>query len=147
MTKLANKIDMKEMMVNVLNTGKTKAGEILLEVDAPEIADLLAVVLTEVVGASARVIVLQRRTPVMLLNVPNWITEEEVKSSLTQAGVAPWELIRNAKSSISLRTNSGGRGARVARFIVSYPAVLTLAGVGHVVVGWTRFRVKLILFW
>jgi len=146
MRKLVNKIDMKEIRVNVFNTGKTKSGGILLEVDAPEVVDLLAVVLTEVVGASARVRVLQRRTPVMLLNVPDWITEEEIRSSLTQAGVAPWELVRNGKSSISLRTNSCGRGARVARFDVSYPAV-KLAGVSHVVVGWTRCRVKLILYW
>jgi len=47
------------------------------------------------------------------------------------------------KSTISLRTNPGGRYTWVDRFDVTYPATLMLAGAGHVMVGWTRCRVKL----
>jgi len=40
--KVLEDIDLKEMEVNVLNTRKTKTGGIILEVEAPEAADLLA---------------------------------------------------------------------------------------------------------
>jgi len=128
----------------ILNTRKTKAGGILLEVDAPESACTLAEKLKEIVGDAARVRVPQRKTPVLLLNVPDWVDEEEVKGSLIQAGVAPQELVRGDRNSITLRTNTGGRGARVARLDVSYPAALTLAGAGHVTIGLTRCKVKLL---
>jgi len=81
---------------------------------------------------------------VILLNVPDLVNEDDVKSCLTQAGVEPRELDQNGKSSISLKTNPGGRDVWVARFDVTYPAALTLMGAGHVRIGWTQCRVKLL---
>lgn len=71
----------------------------------------------------------------MVVDIPEWVQEEEVNSSLISAGVAPQELIQAGKSSISLRTSSRGRGNQMARLDVSYPAALALASVGYVVVG------------
>jgi len=73
----------------------------------------------------------------MLLNVPVWVDEEEVKSSLTQAGVAPRESVKNGISAISPMTNPGGRGTRVAR---SELTSVGDGGGGHFVIEWIRVK-------
>jgi len=144
MQKIAANVDLRALGVNVITTRITKTGGILLELDAAEDADKLANSIKGVIGELARVSRPQRRTPVLIVGIPDWEEENAVKSSLTQAGVAPQELVNDGKCTISLRDSPGGGGARVARLDVSYPAALTLAGIGHVVVGWTRCRVKLL---
>jgi len=49
---------------------------------------------------------------------------------------------RGVKSTISLKTNPGGRSDRVARLDVPYSAAAKLAELQYVVVEWTKYRFK-----
>jgi len=72
----------------------------------------------------------QRQTPVLLLDIPEWKEEEAIRSNLIQTGVAPLELVHKENHVIPSGLILGPNGTRVDRLDLSYPAALTLAGVG-----------------
>lgn len=144
MKKVSNGVNLTELDVKILNTRRTKTGGILLEVGSQEEANALADKVRKVVGNTARVNLPERRTPVLLLDVPDWLEEEEVRDSLHKAGVDPGELGEPGSNHIVLRDNPGGRGGRVVRINVSFSAAIKLAEAKAVVVGWTKCRVKLL---
>jgi len=91
MKKVATQANKIEIGVDILNMKKTKVGGIILGVDAPKYASKFV---EKVVRDAARVRIPQRQTPVLLLNVPDWVNKEEVKEILVQAGVVLQELVR-----------------------------------------------------
>jgi len=106
MQKVADGVKLQEVGTKIISTRSSKAGGIIVEVDAAEGADLLA----DLLGSRD-----EAHAMVLLLGIPQWKEEEAIKNSLIQAGVAPQELVHGGKSCISLRTNPGNRGARVAK--------------------------------
>ncbi|KAL4132895.1 hypothetical protein QTP88_009971 [Uroleucon formosanum] len=140
MKKVAGTINLGALGVRVLTSRRTRAGGILLEVEGEEKAALLEGKIREVAGDTARVRRPQRKTPVLLLNIPEWAEAEDVVSGLAGAGI-----VVEAKS-VSIRSNGGKRGDldRVARVDLPFRDAIALAVAKAVEVGWTRCRVKLL---
>ncbi|KAL4108282.1 hypothetical protein QTP88_018513 [Uroleucon formosanum] len=140
MKKVAGTINLGALGVRVLTSRRTRAGGILLEVEGEEKAALLEGKIREVAGDTARVRRPQRKTPVLLLNIPEWAEAEDVVSGLAGAGIVV------AAKSVSLRSNGGKRGDldRVARVDLPFRDAIALAVAKAVEVGWTRCRVKLL---
>lgn len=145
MKKMSSGVDLEALGVKVLTTKTTKAGGVLLEVDAEggDVDPLVKAILA-MVGDKARVRRLERRTPVLLLDVPEWVEEEEIKSGLIRAGVPPEALTHNEKSFIVTSTNRGRRQDRVVRIDVPYSTAIILAESRYLVLGWTRCRIRLL---
>jgi len=143
MKKVSGAIDLAALGVRVVTTRRTRAGGILLEVDGLEKAGLLEQKIRQVVGETARVRKPERRTPVLLLDVPEWAETEDVVGGLAKAGVVVAASDGNA---VSIRKNGGKRGAhdRIARVDLPLRDAIALAEAKAVVVGWTRCRVKLL---
>jgi len=113
MKKVSEAVDLTALGVKVFTTRRTRAGGILLEVDGVDKAGLLEEKIRQVVGEVARVRKPERRTPVLLLDVPEWAETEDVVGSLAKAGV----IVAASDGSLSIRKNGGRRGDhdRVAR--------------------------------
>ncbi|CAI6347914.1 unnamed protein product [Macrosiphum euphorbiae] len=75
-------IDLNPLGVTVRGAKRSKAGGIIIEVDGKDDADRLAEGIREAVGAAAAVRRPTRSTPILILDVPNWIEEAEVISQL-----------------------------------------------------------------
>lgn len=78
--KVFTNVNLGDLNVKVLSTMSMKTGEILLEIDGEDKAALLEGIIMEVVGESLRVKKPERRTPVLILNVPDWADDDEVAS-------------------------------------------------------------------
>jgi len=93
-------IEIKKIGVEVLNTRKTWTEGIFLEVGALEAIDLLAKKLQEVIGGTTRVTIPQRQTPVIPLNVPDWV--DQVQSNLgtcrAQEIGPKWEILHHPEN-------------------------------------------------
>jgi len=63
-------------------------GGILLEIDSAEGANTLAEKIKTTIAGKARVTRPERRTSVLLLNVPTWVEEKEVRGGLINVDVA-----------------------------------------------------------
>jgi hypothetical protein len=140
MKKVAGSVDLAALGVKVTTTRRTRAGGILLEVVGEDKAALLEGKIREVAGDTARVRRPERRTPVLLLNIPEWAEVGDVVSGLATAGVVV------AAGGVSLRDNGVGRdhADRVARVDLPLRDAIALATAKAVVIGWTRCRVKLL---
>lgn len=100
----------------VITTRCTRAGGLLLEVEGQEGADHLADKIRAVVEDAARVRTPQGTTTVLILDVPEWATNEEVIDGLKKVGIDCERLKRDDnKNVISITTNISGRGKYVAR--------------------------------
>jgi len=75
-------IDLNPLGVTVKGVKRSKAGGIIIEVDGKDDADRLAEGIKEAVGATAAVRRPTRSTPILILDVPNWMKEAEVVSHL-----------------------------------------------------------------
>jgi len=144
MKRVTSRVDITAIGVKVRTTRITKAGGVLLEVEDAAAADKLAESVRAVVGVEARVSRPERRTPVLLLDVPDWCEEADVESGLSRAGLVRGDYAKDGAQAVFLRRNPGGRGDTVARINVTYTAALKLAGARSVVVGWTVCRVRLL---
>lgn len=102
-------------------TRKTKGEGILLEGGTHDEENKLADAIWTIVGEEARASRSKRQIPVLLTD---WVDEEDVKSSLIQAGV-PLDAL--SPKGISLRTNPGIRDDRVAHIDVPYFTAVELA--------------------
>ncbi|XP_026804211.1 uncharacterized protein LOC113555079 [Rhopalosiphum maidis] len=141
MKRVSGSVSLASLGVKVVTTRRTKAGGILLEVEGEEKARILERRIREVVGEAARVRRPERKTPVLLLDVPEWVEVEDVVGGLGAAGVV---VAAPDVDRISIRKNGGSRGDRVARVDLPFRDAIALAEAKVVVVGWTRCRVKLL---
>lgn len=75
-------IDLNPLGITVKGAKRSKAGGIIIEVDGKDDADRLAERIREAVGATVAVRRPTRSTPILILDVPNWMEEAEVVSHL-----------------------------------------------------------------
>lgn len=143
MKKVASAINLGTLGVKVVTTRRTRAGGILLEVEGEEKAGILERRIREVVGEEARIRRPERKTPVLLLNIPEWVEAEDVANSLAKAGVTV-AASSSGGNTITIRKNGGSRGDLVARVDLPFRDAIKLAEAKAVEVGWTRCRVKLL---
>lgn len=142
MKKVARSVDLVAMDVKIINTRRTRAGGILLEVAGEEKAVALVNRLSAVVGTSVRVKRTERRTPILLLDIPDWAEEGDVREGLIQAGVSPHAL-NDGPGKIHVQKRGDG-GALVARTSLPYKDAIAVAKAGRVTVCWTRCRVRVL---
>jgi len=116
----------------------TRAGGILLEVEDTNQATLLTEKLQATIGEDARVRMPESLTPILLLNIPEWATAEDVIDGLLKTGINP----PDDGSQISIRKNAGGRGALVAKVNLPFQDAVKAVEAKQVVVGWTRCKIK-----
>lgn len=115
-------VDLKNIGVTVSNTRQTRTVGILLELDSPERADTLAEKVRQDVTSQARVTRPERRTPI-LLGVPSWVDEADVRGGLAALGII------SAESAMLLKEGRDGRGYRTALVTVPYDAAIKVANV------------------
>lgn len=127
---------MRELGVEVVKTRLSKAGAIVLEVKAKEEADKLAASLSAVIGDDAKVFRPTRRTPVLVLDIPEWMTPEEVARDVSMADADILE------AEVTIRDNTGG--GRVARVDVPMAVATRLAKSRAIKVGWSKCRIELL---
>lgn len=137
MKRVAGTINLATTRIKVRTTKKTRTGSILLEVEDKEIANLLAQKIKEVVRSTARVRLPEMRTPIMLLDIPEWADVQDVRDGLERAGVPIGEDVN-----IVISRNHGGRRDLVARMTLPFRAAITTAEAKAIMVGWTRCRVR-----
>lgn len=139
MRRVSQTIDLSALGVNVINTRRTRAGGILIEVEGQEKATLLAERVRVMVGDGARVRLPASLTPVLLLDVPEWAAKEEIIEGLQKAGIDVGEA---ASSSVSTWKNAGGKGGYVARVNLPFREAIKVVEARAITVGWTRCKVK-----
>jgi len=139
MKKISSAINLTTLGIRVVTTRPTRAGGILIEVEDEEKATLLAEKVRELVGDGARVRQPQGLTPVLLLDVPEWVAKEEIVEGIRKAGVSAGV---DEAATVSTWKNSGSRGGYVARVNLPYKEAIKLVEAKAVTIGWTRCRVK-----
>lgn len=87
--RVLHSIKLTEMGIHVKTTRMTRAGGILLEVEDISHATLLTEKLRSIIGEDARVRLLKSLTPILILNIPEWTTAEDVIDGLLKAGITP----------------------------------------------------------
>lgn len=97
-----------------------------MEVEGEAEAAKLEQRIQEVVGDTARIRRPERKTLVLLLDVPEWAEVDDVVGGLAQAGVVVAAPGADGNQ-VFVRKNSGGRGERVARVDLSLRGAITLA--------------------
>jgi len=115
---------------------RTKTGAILMEVSGKEEADKLSTLLFETLGQRAEVSRPRRTTPVLVINIPEWLDDDKVKCTIVAVDPSL------DSSSISLRENAGG--GKVAKLTVNMDTALRLTALKSIRIGWNSCRVKLL---
>lgn len=87
MRQIPSKVDLETLRVQIKNTRTTKAGAILLEVEAEEDADRLAVNIDTAVSKTVQITRPSRLTPVLLLDVPEWADVDVIANELSRTGI------------------------------------------------------------
>lgn len=114
----------------------TKSGSILLKVKDEQEAERLMDALNSAVGQMASVRKSCRTTPILILDLAEWHSPQDVSEAI--AAAVP-EL---AGAKVAIRVNPGG--GRVGRLDAPLPEAVRLAEIGKLGVGWSRCRVKLL---
>lgn len=128
-------IDLVSLGIQVKIIKTTRAGGILFEVIGEDKAALLAEKVSEVTDNTARVRKADRRTPVLLLDIPEWADEDDVLAGLAHAGVKA----EFKKEYIFIRKN-GEKGGFVD---LAYHDAIVLAEAKAATVAWTRCKIRL----
>ena len=128
-------IDLNSLGITVKGAKRSKAGGIIIEVDGKDDADRLAEVIGETVGATATVRRPIRSTPILILDVPNWIEETELASQLSNFD----DNFRDCKIRLS-----DGRGGRTAFCRIPMKVASKIADVGRIRIGWAMCKVRLL---
>jgi len=129
-------IDPQELGIQIGKVRRTKAGAILMEVNGKEAADKLSSHLSDTIGQRAKVSRPRRMTPVLIINIPDWVDDDKVKSAIAAADPSI-EVV-----GISLRDNAGG--GKVAKLMVDVETALKLSALKGISIGWNLCRVKLL---
>jgi len=142
MRQITTKVDLKDMGIHVLDARASQAGGVTLVVRKEEEAILLAERVKTAVGADASVNRPVLTIPVLLLNVPEWITPEDIQVALRDADVVGKAA---TPPTVTASSNGGARsGCKTARFRVPAAAAVKIGEAGWLQIGWSRCRVKLL---
>jgi len=136
MKRVTQEVNLGELGVEVIKTRKTKSGAVLLEVGNSEEAEKLADRMRQVIGVDATVGRPTRKTSVLLLGIPEWMSPEDITREILAADESLLE------TQVLVRDNIGG--GRVVRLEVPMAAALRFAENKTVRIGWSRCRVKLL---
>lgn len=128
-------IDLNQLGITVKGAKRSKAGGIIIEVDGKDDADRLAEGIREAVGVTATVRRPTRSTPILILDVPNWMEETEVASQLSNFD----DSFRDCKIRLS-----DGRGGRTAFCRIPMKVASKIAGGGRIRIGWAMCKVRLL---
>ncbi|CAI6346792.1 unnamed protein product [Macrosiphum euphorbiae] len=128
-------IDLNPLGVTVRGAKRSKAGGIIIEVDGKDDADRLAEGIREAVGAAAAVRRPTRSTPILILDVPNWIEEAEVISQLVN--------FDSSFGDCQIRI-SDNQGSRTAFCRIPMKVASKVADAGRIRIGWAMCRAKLL---
>lgn len=136
MKRVMAEVNLNELEVDVIGSRRTKAGAILLEVKSKDEADRLADKLRQTIQENARVVRPTRRTPVLIVDVPEWMSPEEIRNDIitTDANLVG--------TNITIRENPGG--GLVARLDVPMATASKMAERRIIKIGWARCRIKLL---
>jgi len=107
-----------------------------MEVSGKEEAYKLSTLLCETLGQRAKVSRPRRTTPVLVINIPEWLDDDKVKCTIMAADPSL------DSSSISLRENAGG--GKIAKLTVDMDTALRLTALKTIRIGWNLCRVKLL---
>ncbi|KAL4126185.1 hypothetical protein QTP88_010411 [Uroleucon formosanum] len=128
-------IDLNPLGVTVKGAKRSKAGGIIIEVDGKDDADRLTEEIREVVGAAAAVRRPTRSTPILILDVPNWIEEAEVISHLVN--------FDSSFGDCQIRI-SDNQGSRTVFCRIPMKIASKVTDAGRIRIGWAMCRVKLL---
>jgi len=129
-------IDLQEHEIEIGRVRRTKAGAILMEVSGKEKADKLSTLICKTLGQRAKVSRPRRTTPVLVINIPEWLDDDKVKCTIVEADPGL------DSSCISLRENAGG--GKVAKLTMDMDTALRLSALKSTRIGWNLCRVKLL---
>lgn len=115
---------------------RTKSGVIILEVDGTEKANRLAGNLWKVLGTTASIGRPTRKSPFLIVDIPDWIDVGDVHQALKST------IEDMSDVQVTTRTNNGG--GRVARADFPIGAAIKLAEQKYLTLGWGRCRIKLL---
>jgi len=115
---------------------RTKSGAIILEVDGTEKADRLAGKLRQVLGTNASIGRPTRKSPILIVGIPDWIDVGDVRQALISISEDM------ADVQVTIHTNNGG--GRVARADIPIGVAIKLAEQKYLTLGWGRCRIKLL---
>lgn len=121
-------VNLQDIGVTVNKVRRTKTGTILLEVTGKDEATRLSDNMQSAVGEIARVSRPSRRTLVLILDIPDWLEEEEVRKGLIEA---EQDLV---VAEIAIRQNVGG--GRIASFMTTMETAARLADRQTIRIGW-----------
>jgi len=128
MRQITKKVDHKDTGIHVLDARATQAGGITLMVRKEEDAILLAERVKTAVGADAIINRPVITIPVLLLNVPEWITHEDIQVALRDADVFGKTV---TPPTVTSSSNSGARsGCKTACFRVLTAAAVKIGEAG-----------------
>lgn len=136
MRRVVSHINLEELGVDVVRSRFTRAGAILFEVNTKDESQRLAGCLTQRIGEDAEVVRPTRRTPILIVNIPEWMSSEEVSRDVKSADA------EIAGLEVTVRENPGG--GRFARLDVPMAVAARLAELGSIRVGWSRCKIKLL---
>lgn len=106
-----------------------------MEVDGTEKADRLAAKLRQVLGTTASIGKSTRKSPILIVGIPDWIDVDDVHQALISSSEDM------ADVQVTIRTNNSG--GRVARADVPISAAIKLAEQKYLTLGWGRCRIKI----
>ncbi|CAI6376222.1 unnamed protein product [Macrosiphum euphorbiae] len=135
MKRVTQEVNLRELGVEVITTRKTKSGAVLLEVGNSEEAGKLADRMRQVIGEDATVGRPTRSTPILILDVPNWIEEAEVISQLVN--------FDSSFGDCQIRI-SDNQGSRTAFCRIPMKVASKVADAGRIRIGWAMCRAKLL---
>jgi hypothetical protein len=136
MKQVVANVKLSDIDVEIGAVRRTKAGSILLEVDGKEKADRLSDHLHRAVGEMAKIYRPTRTTPVLVVNIPDWMDDDQVENDIRAFDAD----LTNA--TVRVRENAGG--GRVAKLNVHMSTAARMAERGSIKIGWSQCRVKLL---
>lgn len=129
--------NIEELGIEVRGTRRTAAGDVLIEVNSKEKADLLTKKLTEKLGEEISVRQTTRTTPVLISGVDESLTVEDVRTELMK-------LDRELAHIKPFTIRTGANGWCTAMIEAPIAAAIRLSAGSKIKIGWNHCRIKVL---
>lgn len=137
MRRVTSAINLERLGVTVRGAHKAMSGAVIIEVlGSSDDADRLAEELRNTIGEFSQVKRPEKMTTVLLLDIQDWITLDDVKTALSELGgnVEGW--------TVTIHSNASGHGLRYVRVMLPVRDAEQLVEKRRIRVNWTSCRVK-----
>lgn len=129
--------NLEELGIEVIGTRRTAAGDILLEINSKEKANLLAKKLKEKLGTGMHVRHATKITPLLVSGLDESLTPEDIRAELAKhdpdlANIKPFDI------------RIGANGWSTARIEAPIAAALKLATSCKIRIGWNSCKIRLL---